>query len=71
MELWEKLEEECVKHWKVPPKDIDVLMGTFTKAFGSVGGYIAGKQGTEGFLKFQIFNFFFLFQKKGYGRIFT
>jgi serine palmitoyltransferase len=26
----------------VDPADVDILMGTFTKAFGSVGGYIAG-----------------------------
>jgi uncharacterized membrane protein len=25
----------------VDPKDVDILMGTFTKSFGSVGGYIA------------------------------
>jgi len=29
------------EHWGVEPKDIDVLMGTFTKAFASVGGYVA------------------------------
>lgn len=29
-------------YWNVNPRDIDVLMGTFTKSFGSAGGYIAG-----------------------------
>jgi len=28
----------------VDPKDIDVLMGTFTKSFGGMGGYIAGSK---------------------------
>ncbi len=31
-----------VDHWGCNPKDVDVLMGTFTKSFGSAGGYIAG-----------------------------
>ena len=26
------------------PKDIDMLMGTFTKSFGAAGGYIAGSK---------------------------
>lgn len=26
------------------PKDVDILMGTFTKSFGSAGGYIAGSR---------------------------
>ena len=26
------------------PKDVDILMGTFTKSFGSAGGYIAGSK---------------------------
>jgi len=30
------------EYWGVDPKDVDILMGTFTKAFGSVGGYISG-----------------------------
>lgn len=30
------------EYWGVAPADIDILMGTFTKSFGSVGGYIAG-----------------------------
>ena len=28
----------------VDPADIDVMMGTFTKSFGSAGGYIAGSR---------------------------
>lgn len=28
----------------VDPNDIDILMGTFTKSFGSAGGYIAGSK---------------------------
>ncbi|KAK5643213.1 hypothetical protein RI129_007058 [Pyrocoelia pectoralis] len=31
-----------VDYFGCDPKDIDVLMGTFTKSFGSAGGYIAG-----------------------------
>jgi len=26
----------------VNPRDVDILMGTFTKSFGSIGGYVAG-----------------------------
>lgn len=31
----------CDYH-RVDPRDVDILMGTFTKSFGSAGGYIAG-----------------------------
>eukprot|EP00767_Chilomastix_cuspidata_P005222 gnl/Chilomastix_cuspidata/5422.p1 GENE.gnl/Chilomastix_cuspidata/5422~~gnl/Chilomastix_cuspidata/5422.p1 ORF type:complete len:489 (+),score=197.07 gnl/Chilomastix_cuspidata/5422:285-1751(+) len=30
------------EHCGVDPADVDVLMGTFTKSFASIGGYIAG-----------------------------
>ena len=30
-------------HLGIDTKDVDVMMGTFTKSFGSVGGYIAGE----------------------------
>lgn len=35
----------------VDPKDIDILMGTFTKSFGSAGGYIAGSKKLINFLR--------------------
>lgn len=31
-----------VDYFGLNPKDIDIMMGTFTKSFGSAGGYIAG-----------------------------
>lgn len=33
-----------VDYYGVDPKDVDILMGTFTKSFGSAGGYIAGSK---------------------------
>ncbi|CAG0888837.1 unnamed protein product [Darwinula stevensoni] len=33
-----------VDHFGLDPKDVDVMMGTFTKSFGSSGGYIAGSK---------------------------
>jgi len=31
-------------YWGVNPEDVDILMGTFTKSFASVGGYIASSK---------------------------
>ena len=31
-------------YWGVNTNDVDILMGTFTKSFGSAGGYIAGSK---------------------------
>lgn len=33
-----------VDYFGLNPKDIDILMGTFTKSFGAAGGYIAGSK---------------------------
>jgi len=31
-------------YWHIDPNDVDILMGTFTKSFGSVGGYVSGSR---------------------------
>ncbi len=33
--------DEFQQHFGISPNDVDVMMGTFTKSFGSAGGYIA------------------------------
>lgn len=33
-----------VDYYNLDPRDVDMLMGTFTKSFGSAGGYIAGSK---------------------------
>ncbi len=40
-----------LEHLGVPPAEIDLQMGTFTKAFGGVGGYVAGDRGLIDFLR--------------------
>lgn len=32
------------EHYGVSPADVDVMMGTFTKSFGAVGGYVAASE---------------------------
>ena len=39
------------EHCGVDPDDIDVMMGTFTKSFGAMGGYIAASKGVIDHLK--------------------
>ncbi|KDQ54167.1 hypothetical protein JAAARDRAFT_136140 [Jaapia argillacea MUCL 33604] len=31
-------------YFNIPPRSVDILMGTFTKSFGAAGGYIAGSK---------------------------
>jgi serine palmitoyltransferase len=33
-----------VDYWRCDPRDVDIMMGTFTKSFAAAGGYIAGKK---------------------------
>ncbi len=42
-----------IDYWGCDPKDVDILMGTFTKSFGSAGGYIAGKKDLVDFIRLQ------------------
>jgi serine palmitoyltransferase len=32
------------EYWGVDTKDVDIMMGTFTKSFGAAGGYIAANK---------------------------
>lgn len=41
----------CVEHTGADPRDVDIMMGTFTKSFGSVGGYIAADKSLVDFLR--------------------
>lgn len=41
----------CCEYTGVDPKDVDVMMGTFTKSFGGMGGYIAGSMDVIQFLR--------------------
>ena len=38
-------------HYGCDPRDVDILMGTFSKSFGAAGGYIAGSQKLVNFMK--------------------
>ncbi|KKQ55777.1 MAG: hypothetical protein US74_C0023G0003 [Parcubacteria group bacterium GW2011_GWA2_38_13] len=40
-----------VEHFGLEPSDIDIIMGTFTKAFGGVGGFVAGSKLLIDYLK--------------------
>lgn len=39
------------EYFQVDPQEIDMLMGTFSKSFNGVGGYIAGSRKTVDFLR--------------------
>nr|CCC93577.1 putative serine palmitoyltransferase [Trypanosoma congolense IL3000] len=39
------------EHFGVDPRDVDILMGTFTKSFGAIGGYLAGDQNVIDYIR--------------------
>lgn len=41
----------CCEYWGVDPKEVDIMMGTFTKSFGAAGGYIGGKRDLVNYLR--------------------
>lgn len=41
----------CAEYCNVDTCDIDIMMGTFTKSFGGMGGYIAGSKDVISFLR--------------------
>ena len=43
-----------VDYFGLDPKDIDIMMGTFTKSFGSAGGYIGGSKVCRGYFCYKI-----------------
>jgi 8-amino-7-oxononanoate synthase len=47
------------EHFGVDPRDVDIWMGTLSKAFGSCGGYIAGAQALIDYLKYTAPGFLF------------
>jgi serine palmitoyltransferase len=41
----------CAEYCGVDTADIDIMMGTFTKSFGAMGGYVAASKDTIAFLR--------------------
>jgi serine palmitoyltransferase len=50
-EPWGLLRRGCAEYCGVDTADIDIMMGTFTKSFGGMGGYIAGSKEVINFLR--------------------
>ncbi|KAH7972647.1 hypothetical protein HPB52_014751 [Rhipicephalus sanguineus] len=46
-----------VDYFGLDPRDVDLLMGTFTKSFGAAGGYIAGSKAVIDHLRAQSHSF--------------
>jgi serine palmitoyltransferase len=52
-----------VEYWGCDPRDVDIMMGTFTKSFGAAGGYIGGTKVGKSFITINDQNFSFFFTK--------
>lgn len=45
------LDKGVVNYYNCDPRDVDILMGTFTKSFGAAGGYIGGSKKLINYLR--------------------
>lgn len=48
-----------VEYFGLNPSDIDIIMGTFTKAFGGVGGFVAGSKLLVDYLRVSVRTYIF------------
>ncbi|KAI5744714.1 hypothetical protein M8J76_004590 [Diaphorina citri] len=39
------------EYFGIDPREVDILMGTYTKSFGSMGGYVAGSKSTIDYIR--------------------
>ena len=48
-----------IDYYGSDPRDVDILMGTFTKSFGAAGGYIAGRKDLIDYLRVHSHSFMY------------
>jgi len=46
-------------YYSCDPKEVDILMGTFTKSFAAAGGYISGSKNTISYIRYKSASFYY------------